>query len=86
MLITKAFDEENVIECFKRYVAHGGVSVTRAQFEENLANKMQDDAFLEDVKPLLPTGVTYRAEIASNLVSSRLIARFPGDPWKSSVP
>ena len=86
VLSTKAFDEENVIECFKRYVAHGGVSVTRAQFEENLANKMQDDAFLEDVKPLLPTGVTYRAEIAYNLVSSRLIARLPGDPWKGSVP
>ena len=86
VLMTKAFNEEKVIECFERYLAHSGVSVTRAQFEENLVNKMQDDAFLEDVKPLLPTGVTYRAEIAYNLVSSRLISRLPGDPWKGSMP
>jgi predicted nucleotidyltransferase component of viral defense system len=86
VLSTKAFNEKNVIKCFERYVTHGGLSVTRAQFEENLANKMQDDAFLEDVKPLLPTGVTYQAENAYNLVSSRLITRLPGDPWKGSVP
>jgi predicted nucleotidyltransferase component of viral defense system len=86
VLSTKAFNEKNVIKCFERYITHGGLSVTRAQFEENLANKMQDDAFLEDVKPLLPTGVTYQAENAYNLVSSRLITRLPGDPWKGSVP
>ena len=86
VLSTMAFNEGSVIECFQRYLAHGGLSVTRAQFEENLANKMQDDAFLEDVKPLLPTEVTYHSESAYNLIYNRLITRLPGDPWKGSVP
>ena len=85
VLSAEKLNEESVIECFQRYIAYGGLKVTRAQFEENLANKMQDDAFLEDVEPLLPTGVTYQAEAAYPLVSSRLIARLPGSPWKGEA-
>jgi predicted nucleotidyltransferase component of viral defense system len=86
VLDAEELNEESVIECFQRYIAHDGLTITRAQFEENLANKMQDDAFLEDVEPLLPTGVTYQAETAYHLVSSRLIARLPGKPWKGAAP
>ena len=86
VLDTDKLNHESVIECFQRYIAHGGQKVTRAQFEENLANKMQDNAFLEDVVPLLPTEVTYQAKTAYELVSSRLIALLPGDPWKGAAP
>lgn len=86
VLDAEKLNNDSIIKCFQRYLAHGELTVTRAQFEENLTDKMQDDAFLEDVEPLLPTGITYRAETAYNLVSSRLIARLPGDPWKGSVP
>lgn len=82
--MAEELNEESVIECFQYYIAHGGLKITCAQFEENLANKMQDEAFLEDVKPLLPTGVTYQADTAYHLVSSRLIARLPGEPWKGA--
>ena len=84
VLGAEELNEKCVIECFQRYIAHGGLSITRAQFENNLANKMQDDAFIRDVEPLLPTGVTYQAETAYHLVSSRLIARLPGEPWKGA--
>jgi predicted nucleotidyltransferase component of viral defense system len=86
VLDAEELNEESVIECFQRYISHGGLTVTRAQFEENLANKMQDDAFLKDVEPLLPTDVTYQAETAYHLVSSRLIARLSGEPWKGATP
>ena len=82
---TEKLNHESVIECFQGYIAHGGQKVTRAQFEENMANKMQDTAFLEDVVPLLPTEVTYQAKTAYELVSSRLIALLPGDPWKGAA-
>ncbi len=85
VLDTEKLNHESVIECFQRYIAHGGQKVTRAQFEENIANKMQDTAFLEDVVPLLPTEVTYQAKTAYKLVSSRLIALLPGDPWKGAA-
>jgi predicted nucleotidyltransferase component of viral defense system len=77
VLVTEELNDESVIECFQRYIVHGGLTVTRAQFEENLANKMQDNAFLEDIAPLLPTEITYQAKTAYELVSSRLIARKP---------
>ena len=85
VLDTKDLKNESIIECFDRYIAHGGQKVTRAQFEENLANKMQDNAFLEDVVPLLPTEVTYQVQTAYELVSSRLVALLPGDPWKGTA-
>ena len=85
VLDTEKLNHESVIECFQRYTAHGGKKVTRAQFEENIANKMQDTAFLEDVVPLLPTEVTYKAKTAYELVSSRLIALIPVDPWKGAA-
>jgi predicted nucleotidyltransferase component of viral defense system len=86
VLGTEELNDKSVIECFQRYIAHDGLKVTRAQFEENLANKMADDAFLEDVAPLLPTEITYQAETAYELVSSRLIARLSGDSWKGAAP
>ena len=85
VLGTKKLTDKSVIECFQHYIAHGGQKVTRAQFEENLANKMQDNAFIEDVVPLLPTEVKYQAKTAYDLVSSRLIALLPGDPWKGAT-
>jgi hypothetical protein len=86
VLDAEKLNNDSIIKCFQRYLAHGELTVSRAQFEENLTDKMQDDAFLEDVEPLLPTGVKYQAQTAYNLVSSRLIARLPGDPWKGSIP
>ena len=86
VLVTEELNDESVIECFQRYIVHGGLTITRAQFEENLANKIQDNAFLEDIAPLLPTEITYQATTAYELVSSRLIARLSGDPWKGAVP
>ena len=46
---------------------------------------MQDNAFLEDVVPLLPTEMTYQVQAAYELVSSRLVALLPGDPWKGTA-
>jgi hypothetical protein len=87
LVLTRALTEIFIRSAVANAVAfRGGTALHKLYLEENLTDKMQDDAFLEDVEPLLPTGITYRAETAYNLVSSRLIARLPGDPWKGSVP
>ena len=75
-------DTQAVIDCFQRYMEHDGLRVTRTQFEENLAEKMADDAFLRDVPPLLASGITYDPHRALELVQSNLISRLPGEPWK----
>lgn len=42
-----------VVDCFVRYMAHGGHGVTRSEFEANLLAKLADPAFTEDTRALL---------------------------------
>lgn len=77
-------DAEQVVDCFQRYMDHGGTSVSRAEFEANLAGKLQDAAFLEDIKPLLPAETTYDPVSAVALVRERFISKLSGEPWRGA--
>lgn len=44
----------NIIKCFWHYTNFSGQKVTRIEFENNLKNKLKDDAFMNDVKKFLP--------------------------------
>jgi predicted nucleotidyltransferase component of viral defense system len=77
-----AFDRDRLLEAFDRYMAFGGTPVTRAQFEANMASKLTDPGFLNDVPPLLRTGLEYKAASAWSRVHSALVSRLPGEPWK----
>jgi predicted nucleotidyltransferase component of viral defense system len=73
---------ERIVTAFLAYMDHDGHHMTRAQYEQNLALKMRDPAFLTDLRPLLADERAWDAFAAEVLVSSELIARLPGDPWK----
>lgn len=73
---------KSVVECFQRYMDHGGLTVSRAEFEANLAAKLATAAFREDVRPLVSADVAYDPEKAADLVLTELVSRLPGDPWK----
>jgi predicted nucleotidyltransferase component of viral defense system len=75
-------DPPRIANAFSEYMAQEGHAVTRAQFEENLARKMRDPQFTADIGPLLAPGRTWDAAAAASLVSSRLVARLPGEGWK----
>jgi len=75
-------DPGPILDAFGRYTAFGGTSITRAQFDANLAAKMSDDVFLGDLRPLVRTGVAYQPEVAFELVHRMLVARLAGEPWK----
>jgi predicted nucleotidyltransferase component of viral defense system len=75
-------DPERIVTAFLKYMEHEDHKVTRALFEENLALKMVDAAFLADISPLLSAAYKWDPEAEAPLVSSRLIERLPGDPWK----
>lgn len=47
-----------------------------------MAAKIADAPFLNDVPPLLRTGVEYDPTEAWSRVHSALVRRLPGDPWK----
>lgn len=77
-------DPERIIHAFSAYMDHGGHDVTRALFEQNMAAKLCDRMFAADIGPLLASGYDWNLEHAARTVSSRLIARLPGEPWKGN--
>jgi len=81
-LTTLTADAEGVVDCFEQYMASDGSTVTRAMFEENLAEKLSSDAFRQDVLPLLRDGGAYDVGEAGRVVDEQLIRRLPGRSWK----
>ena len=77
-------DNAKVVDCFGRYLEHDGLAVSRAEFEENLNGKIRNRSFLDDIEPLLPTGVSYDAAGAGALVGQRLIVKLHGDSWRGT--
>jgi hypothetical protein len=52
---------------------HGSHAVSRQQFLDNLAAKLEDKAFNADIGPLLATGYSWDIKAAATLVRSELI-------------
>ncbi len=81
-LLSGSPDCSRIVECFQRYIAHEGVTVSRAEFEANLAAKLKSDMFLEDIRPLIAADIEYDPMLAADVVQKELIAKLPGEPWK----
>ena len=79
-----AVNSLGVVECFQRYLELEGLSVTRAQFEANLREKLLDAAFRRDVEPLLATGTKWDLSAAADYVLSELLPLLPGESWKGA--
>ena len=76
-------DPAKVLACFEKYMKHQGVKVSRAQYEANLAFKMKEAAFIEDILPLLaPELDKFDFDAAHKRVATTFISLLPGEPWK----
>lgn len=76
------FDPGLLVQAFNRYMDFCGTTVTRAQFEANMAAKIVDASFLTDVRALLRTGVEYNPTEAWDRVGRTIVTGLAGDPWK----
>lgn len=65
-------DPARIVAAFSRYMREGGHRVTRAEFEKNLAAKIEDARFISDVPSLLVSGQEWSAEDATMLILDRL--------------
>ena len=70
-------DTDALIHCFEKYMAHGGATVSRAQYEENLLAKLAAPEFTADLPLILSTDAVRRFDVqrAGELILTRLIAR-----------
>ena len=76
---------DRLVACFAQYMEHEKHTVSRAQFEKNLHQKRSDAAFLNDIAPLLASGIDYDANGAMDVVLKTLIQRLPGEPWRGET-
>jgi predicted nucleotidyltransferase component of viral defense system len=80
-------DIEGTIKCFDGYLQANGARVSRAEFEANVADKLSDRVFLEDMGPLLEVAQRnrYDAAAAAGRVKKVFLSRLSGEPWKGGV-
>jgi len=76
------FEPRRVVDCFIRYLDHDSMRVSRAEYEENLRDKLADREFATDIAPLLASGVEWDCMAAGEYVLDTLVAHLPGDAWK----
>jgi hypothetical protein len=55
--------------------------VSRAEFELNLFEKLNDRRFLDDIGPLLTTATAWDYRAAARYVLQTLAPLMPGDAW-----
>lgn len=77
-------DPEQVVACFAAYMKHENRAISRAEFERNLYEKETGSAFLDDIRPLLAAGISYKTNAAAMLVRENLISRLTGEPWRGT--
>lgn len=75
-------DAKAIVDIFGVYMRSEGHPITRAIFEENLATKTALPAFVDDIRQLLPPGVTFDIRAGIERVHKEIVALLPGAPWK----
>lgn len=77
-------DVDKILHAFTTYMDFVGAKVSRAEFEENFYKKLEDDAFIKDMTPLLPRDYRELLDYQDygKLINETLVVRLPGEPWK----
>lgn len=73
---------EQIVRCFQKYMEHEGHKISRAEFEKNLLEKLEDATFVEDIGPLLIADSDFDFREASELLMKQLLPLIPGEPWQ----
>ena len=81
---TLAVNPETVVSCFLQYMEYEEHQISRAEFEMNLFEKLDDSRFLDDISPLLTTGRSWDPKAAAQYVLDSLAPLIPGDAWQKT--
>jgi predicted nucleotidyltransferase component of viral defense system len=68
---------KEILVCFREYMKRGGNDITLSLFIENLATKMNDKRFTQDISPLLRPELHWNLTEAMNLVRQKLLSAWP---------
>ena len=81
---TPSLQCDRVLECFQKYMAWEQKVISRAEFETNISEKLEDPVFTRDIFPLLPEEYAHQYDpvISADVVREKFISKLPGEPWK----
>ena len=65
---------QKIVDIFYEYMDHGGHTVSRKQFEDNIIDKLRDENFTSDIGPLLASGYTWDLYMMAEKVRNTLIS------------
>lgn len=77
-----AVNPESVVSCFLQYMENEKHWVSRAEFEMNLFEKLDDSRFLGDMEPLLTSSTSWSPKAAGMYVLDVLAPLMPGEAWQ----
>lgn len=80
-----SLDKQKIIDCFTFYLDRAELKVSRAEFEKNMWQKLNDRMFQEDISALLRDTDDYNQQSAYQTVHQNLIQLLAGVPWKQEV-
>jgi predicted nucleotidyltransferase component of viral defense system len=67
------FDLAEVVRCFRHYLDAQGLTISKAEFAQNLDAKLIDPDFDADVPPLLPGAATWDRDQAADFIKAELL-------------
>lgn len=76
---------DNVLQAFNYYLKQQDLKISRAEFEKNLYEKLNNKMFVNDLSPLLNVdldGAVLDLINAPRKIYDSLIKKLPGAPWK----
>ena len=73
---------ELMVVAFLKYMENEGLTVSRANFEQNLSEKQINPLFTDDLKPLLSTDKRYDFQHAYEFVIENIVVHLPGEAWR----
>ena len=79
----KNLNNKSILSCYRDYIeaTREGGHITRAQYEGNLSQKLNDPSFTEDVRPLLREGLEYNSKLAADKIHRDYLRFLSGDPY-----
>ena len=78
-------DHAEIIRIFQYYIQQQNLAISKAQFEENLIQKMSSELFVKDMEPLLVSGLHWDIREAASLVNKKFLSLLPGEAWKGAA-
>ena len=86
LTVFDGLDTARIVECFRLYLEKAEVTISRAEAQQRMFQKLANPTFFTDMRPLLPTDrartlndETLKATFVR--VMNELIDLIPGDEW-----